>query len=505
MARCSICGEKGLFLRVNKSGYCKKCAPIQARKETISKLEIDERKLHQSITDLEKRAADSQTLLNQEIEKAKSKAFIQLEEQEERLHQSINELIPQLHSLRDQRTVLVAENESTQKKLRTAENRIIKAKPVYQSMKNAMDSFMNPYSDRADLAKLFSVSLSDIIEDEPELNCLTMKSLRTLYRQNEKRILEVTTDYQSNYTTKANATIYKLMVMALNAEMKNILTGLSYGKLDNAIEQVKSITSRYYTIAAEGSQTIVNTLNRFIGQIEYLYIESVKIEYEYYVQRERAKEEQRALREQMRQEAEERKQLEAQQKQIEKEEKKYDQEMERINAQLEQSAEQKEIEQLKKRLEELMALKQNVAEKKEEIIRLQNGKAGTVYIISNLGSFGDHVFKIGMTRRLEPQDRVNELGDASVPFPFDVHSFIFSEDAVSLESQLHKELNHKRVNKVNLRKEFFDVTLDEIEELVQRLDPSAPFQKTMIAEQYHQSLSIDVPVSDYIDLEEDEM
>lgn len=291
------------------------------------------------------------------------------------------------------------------------------------------------------------------------------------------------------------------MVMALNAEIKLILTSLSFGKLEKAVEQVKAITARYYVIAAEGNQTIVNTLNRFIGQIEALYIESVKIEYEYYVQRERAKEEQRALREQMRQEAEERKQLEAQRKQIENEEKKYQQEMDRVQQLLNASDEQQEIEKLKARLLELTQQMQSVAEKKETIINLQNGKAGTVYIISNLGAFGDQVFKIGMTRRLEPQERVNELGDASVPFPFDVHSFIFSEDAVALENALHKELNAQRVNKVNLRKEFFHVSLDDLEALVTRIDPSAPFQRTMLAEQYHQSLSIDSPSSEQIDLE----
>ncbi|MBQ6804722.1 MAG: GIY-YIG nuclease family protein [Clostridia bacterium] len=206
----------------------------------------------------------------------------------------------------------------------------------------------------------------------------------------------------------------------------------------------------------------------------------------------------------MRQEAEERKQLEAERKKIELEEKKYTQEMERIQQQITASSEQQEIEKLKKRIEELTGLMASVNEKKEEIVNLQNGKAGTVYIISNKGSFGDSVFKIGMTRRLEPQDRVTELGDASVPFPFDVHSFIFSEDAVSLENTLHKELNDRRVNKVNLRKEFFSVTIDELESLVARIDPSAPFEKTMLAEQYQQSLSIGIPVNEYIDLDDDE-
>ena len=96
-----------------------------------------------------------------------------------------------------------------------------------------------------------------------------------------------------------------------------------------------------------------------------------------------------------------------------------------------------------------------------------------------------------MTRRLEPQDRVNELGSASVPFKFDVHSFIFSDDAVMLENSLHHRLNNKRVNKVNLRKEFFRISIDELEKLVNEIDPTAEFNKTMIAEEYNQSLSTD--------------
>ena len=144
--------------------------------------------------------------------------------------------------------------------------------------------------------------------------------------------------------------------------------------------------------------------------------------------------------------------------------------------------------------------------KKDEISKLQNGKAGNVYIISNLGSFGENVFKIGMTRRLNPQDRVDELGSASVPFRFDVHSFIFSDDAVTLENKLHSILNDKRVNKVNMRKEFFYSSLDELENLVSELDPTAEFNRTMLAEEFRQSQSTDTPyTTDYKDnLDEDE-
>lgn len=113
-----------------------------------------------------------------------------------------------------------------------------------------------------------------------------------------------------------------------------------------------------------------------------------------------------------------------------------------------------------------------------------------MYVINNLGPFGDDVFKIGMTRRLNPQERIDEFGSASVPFKFDVHSFIFSEDAVKLESDLHSALDSRRLNKVNLRKEFFKVSIDELESLVERIDPAAEFNRTMQAEQYYQSLSV---------------
>ena len=203
----------------------------------------------------------------------------------------------------------------------------------------------------------------------------------------------------------------------------------------------------------------------------------------------------------MRQEAEERKQLEAQRKQVEKEESKYYTEMQNVKDQIENTADAEKIAMLESRLAEIQAQLDDVEQKKSDIIKLQNGKAGYVYVISNLGSFGDNVFKVGMTRRLEPMDRVKELGDASVPFPFDVHSFIFSDDAVNLERTLHVELNERRVNKINLRKEFFRISVDELEEIVYRHQPTAEFNRTMLAEQYNQSLSTDFVREELIDFD----
>ena len=320
---------------------------------------------------------------------------------------------------------------------------------------------------------------------------MDVKDLRKAYKENEKQINSILDKYSARYTTKANKSIYNLMVIALRAELQNILYNLKYEKLDKSIDDVKIVSAKYLKIAGEGNQSIAGTLTKFIGEIEYLFMNAVKIEYNYYVKKEQARQEQLAIKEQMRQEAEERKALEAEKKKIEKEEAKYHSEIEKVQEALNAALSDAEREKLQERILELQSQLSSVIVKKDEIASLQNGKAGNVYIISNLGSFGNDVFKIGMTRRLDPQDRINELGSASVPFKFDVHSFIFSDDAVSLEKELHEHLNNKRLNKVNMRKEFFKVTIEELEDLVMSIDPTAEFNRTMIAEEFYQSLSTD--------------
>lgn len=211
-----------------------------------------------------------------------------------------------------------------------------------------------------------------------------------------------------------------------------------------------------------------------------------------------------ALKEQMRQEAEERKALEREKKHIQQEEEKFNTEISKLQDTMLNTTDESEIDKLKARILELQSQLGEVIIKKDEITNLQNGKAGTVYIISNLGAFGEDVFKVGMTRRLEPQDRINELGNASVPFKFDVHSFIFSKDAVALENKMHEILNDRRVNKVNMRKEFFKISIDELEKIVDEIEPTAEFNKTMVAGEYRQSLSSDSNYTNSYSLDDDE-
>ena len=123
--------------------------------------------------------------------------------------------------------------------------------------------------------------------------------------------------------------------------------------------------------------------------------------------------------------------------------------------------------------------------------REANKRAGYVYVISNIGSFGENVYKIGMTRRLEPLDRINELGDASVPFNFDVHAMIFSDDAPALEAALHRAFDDRKLNMINTRREFFNVTLDEIKDVVKKnFDKTVEFKAIPEAEQYRETLML---------------
>lgn len=435
------------------------------------------------------------------IASAESEAKANLDSLNEEI-QSNNVLIDKL---RTEINELQQQDDKLKKSLATQQRKISRSKELYKSFAYAFDNFINleiPYNS----CILSTSNLEDAEEIAPsvilKLHCMDIKSLRKAYKDNEKLIDNLLKQYSARYTTKANKAIYNLMVIALRAELQNVLYALKYEKLDTAIEHVKDISAKYLKIAGEGNQTIAGTLTKFIGELEYLFINAVKIEYNYYVKREQAKQEQMALKEQMRQEAEERKALEREKKHIQQEEEKFNTEISKLQDTMLNTTDESEIDKLKARILELQSQLGEVIIKKDEITNLQNGKAGTVYIISNLGAFGEDVFKVGMTRRLEPQDRINELGNASVPFKFDVHSFIFSKDAVALENKMHEILNDRRVNKVNMRKEFFKISIDELEKIVDEIEPTAEFNKTMVAGEYRQSLSSDSNYTNSYSLED---
>lgn len=451
-------------------------------------------KFKNEIEELQKKYDESQ----RKLKELDGLTLYDVKEQIERISDEIKSKEKIKKDIEDEISDLNKKEKLIEKNINTQEKKLSKEKELLHAIHNTFLRYIE-FDPPEGILKQLPEQIKDIDELTPnimlKLHCMDVKDLRKLYRQNDKQIDSVLKKYASRYTTKANQAIYKLMVIALRAELQNVLYSLKYSKLDKSIDEIKSITQKYLTIASEGNQSIAGTMRKFIGEIEYLFINAVKIEYNYYVKKEQARQEQLAIREQMRQEAEEKKALEAERKKVEKEEAKYISEIEKAKSQLESATDQA-LEDLKRKIEELESKLAEVALKKEEITNLANGKAGNVYIISNLGSFGKNVFKIGMTRRLNPQDRVNELGDASVPFKFDVHSFIFSDDTVGLENKLHKMMENKRVNKVNRRKEFFYTSIDELEKVVTEIDPTAEFNRTMLAEEFRQSLSTDEGYTD---------
>lgn len=276
----------------------------------------------------------------------------------------------------------------------------------------------------------------------------------------------------------------KLSLRAFNNECDNIITKTKFNNVEKSAERIKKI---YKEINSLTDMQHVSIKTEYLN----LKIEELYLKYEYECKKQEEKEEQQAIKERMREEAKVLKELEAARKKIEKEETHFSNAIKDLNNKLEK-ADDKEKNTLLEKIRELENKLKEVEDSKKDLAnREQNTRAGYVYVISNIGSFGENVYKIGMTRRLDPMDRVRELGDASVPFKFDVHAMIFSEDAPALENALHKKFENKSVNKVNLRKEFFNVSLEEVKKEVIK-NHNATIEFTMLAEaqEYRESLAM---------------
>lgn len=215
-------------------------------------------------------------------------------------------------------------------------------------------------------------------------------------------------------------------------------------------------------------------------------IDEFILAHEYQMKKEQEKEEQKAARAELREAAKLQKEIAEQRKKIEKEQTHYATAYSKLLKQIESDPNNEDL--LEKKIEIEKQLNDIEKAIKDVDYREATQKASYVYIISNIGAFGENVYKIGMTRRLDPQDRIDELGDASVPFNFDVHAMIFSDDAPKLEAALHKAFENRKVNMVNQRREFFNVTLDEIKEVVkENFDKTVEFTDLPSAEQYRTS------------------
>lgn len=274
----------------------------------------------------------------------------------------------------------------------------------------------------------------------------------------------------------------KLLLRAFNTECDDAISSVKFNNIETIEKRIAT------------AQRTITHLGATIGDIYIcdayvdLKIKELYLAYEYQVAKQKEKERLRELRAEEKERAKLEKEIQEARKKIEKEQKHYSKALETVLSQIKEAGPNVSMDLLekKKELEDTMG---QLAKSMEQIdYREANQKAGYVYIISNIGAFGENVYKIGMTRRLEPMDRIDELGDASVPFDFDVHALIFSDDAPALEAALHNAFADKKINMVNTRREFFRVSLDEIKKIVtENFDKTVEFIDIPDASQYRQS------------------
>jgi ABC-type uncharacterized transport system auxiliary subunit len=320
------------------------------------------------------------------------------------------------------------------------------------------------------------------------------------YRQEQNRIIELqkemissekaaicrttwTIDGSESKGRASTKRYIKLTLRAFNGECASLIAKVKWNNVNQMKERMMKSFEAINKIGE--SQTVAI-------QIKYLELKlkELTLEYEYQLKKQQEKEELRAAQEALREEEKARREFEQAQKDAEKDEANYQKALDKVRKEIEQATGDKHG----KLLEQIQKLEQELQEahkRKERALSMaQQTKRGHVYIISNIGSFGEQVYKIGMTRRLEPQDRVKELGDASVPFQFDTHAMIFSEDAPNLENELHKAFANRKVNMLNYRKEFFKVTLNEIEEKVKEIGLETEFIRIPEAMEYRETIAI---------------
>lgn len=337
-----------------------------------------------------------------------------------------------------------------------------------------------------------TISVQDFGLYTPRYNFVTAEEYKIALdklRTEQKDMIKKDTAIEGSTTWTVNGSVNqgkkmvkdmkKLCLRAFNSDCDDLINRVKYNNYEMSLKKIHQ--------SAEAIEKLGKIMSIFISP-KYINskIDELHLAFEYQTKKYEEKEAQKAARAEMREAAKLQKEIEEQRKKIEKEQSHYHAAYQKLLKQLKDSPENADL--LKKK-NELEAKLDDIEKAIHDIdYREANQKAGYVYIISNIGAFGENVYKIGMTRRLDPQDRIDELGDASVPFNFDVHAMIFSDNAPALEAALHKAFEDRKVNMVNTRREFFNVTLDEIKEVVRKnFDKTIEFVDVPDAEQFRVS------------------
>lgn len=309
-----------------------------------------------------------------------------------------------------------------------------------------------------------------------------LKEARAISARMVKDGMAANCDYVEDYR---RVTAIQFVIDAFNGKVDSILSKVkhdNYGILEQKIRDAFQLVNKNGA-AFRNAHILPTYLDARLEELRWATIVQEL--------RKKAADEQRELREKMREEEKARREFERAQKEAAKEEAMLQKALEKAKTML-ASANEAQRAQYEAQIAEYAEKLKEAEERNQRALSMaQQTKRGTVYVISNVGSFGENVYKVGMTRRLEPLDRVKELGDASVPFPFDVHAFIESDDAPALETALHHDLALAQMNKVNPRKEFFRVDLSSIKKLVEEKGLDANWTMIAQAAEYRETLAIE--------------
>lgn len=431
MPKCKQCNSKGLFLQLTDAGICLACAGQKIR--------------------------EFERLLSPEM-----RDLISLEKKRDEKAESLRDLENRLRKIQ-------ATYDSLSRKCRDKEKELLVLGDEIE-----MESF-SLYRPR------YAFASSDEYKEK-------LDNIRAQQKQMIKDKTAAVCDTawtvegsKAKGKTLANEMI-KLFLRSFNNECDVAIQAVRFNNFDRCYERIEKA---FATINGLGKTNTVHLAQQY----KKLKLEELVLAYEYQRKKQEEKEAAAELRAKQREDAKAAKELADARKKAEKDRLHFQQALDAIQARL---AEAPDDQALKAKREELLDSLEGITAKLEDIdYRQTNQRAGYVYIISNIGSFGEGVYKIGMTRRLDPMERVYELGDASVPFRFDVHAMIFSNDAPKLEAALHNAFADKRVNAVNPRREYFRVTLDEIKAVVrENHDKTVEFVEIPDAQQYRETCRV---------------
>ncbi|EGR0746409.1 DUF4041 domain-containing protein [Vibrio parahaemolyticus] len=413
-----------------------------------------------------------------ECERVKSALEVEKAEIESKSKQKLDELEAQKEQLVKERTNI--------------EGQIANIRIDYKSKKNTYDALSKQiaiFSEDVELIELgfyepkFDFDASETFKEEIK-KCKGRQKALLRERSSSGAIYcyrDWTVDGSRTEGKKMTNKGIRLTARAFNNECEAAIANCTWKNVSKMEERIRKAFS---AINQLNESNAISITERYLKE----KIQELQLTYEYHEKKLREKEEQAEIKAQMREEARIETEIKKAEAEAIKEERRYQKALDTARQELAVANDETRLV-LESQIAELQASLEEAERKHQRAQSMaEQTKQGHVYIISNIGSFGEDVYKIGMTRRLEPMDRVKELGDASVPFTFDVHAMIHTVDAPTLEKSLHDQFDSRRLNMVNRRKEFFNVSLEEIKHAVQGFtDKTVEFIETAVAQDYYET------------------